>query len=665
MSELHARPAGDDPDPLDYAAAIVKTLREPLVVLDGKIRVKEASAAFYRVFNVAPDTTVDRLLYDLGDGQWDIPALRAKLEDLLRNGHSSFDDFEVDHDFPGVGQRTMLLNARRLPATGAVKLILLAIDDITGRRKTERRLAESARLLDLSNDAIIVRDVNNRITYWNHGAEHIFGYTRDEAIGQDLHQLLKTEFEKPFHQMIDELREKSRLIGEVIQYAKSGRRVTLLSRWSLDRDADGKPASILTTATDITDRLTREQELRLEAEAASRAKDVFLATLSHELRTPLNAILGWATILQGTDVSSDDLNEGLEVIQRNCKAQAQLIEDILDVSGIISGKLRLKITQCDLPDALRAAIDVVRPAADAKEIELVAELDPNARDGGCDPGRLQQVAWNLLTNAVKFTPRGGTVRVTLAHEQSMNRIVVSDTGRGISQEFLPHVFERFSQADGSTTRKVGGMGLGLSICKHIVEMHGGTIRAESAGENPPSGSTFTVELPIIAVRSSSGETEDETGEDQPHRATPPDAGKAGGGRRLPTARLDGMRMLIVDDEPDARTVLAKVLEHAGANVTAAGSVNEALTLIGTPGAAHDVLVSDIGMPERDGYDLIRSLRSAGYTVERLPAVALTGFASREDERRALLAGFQVHMSKPVNVDELVAVAASLARRGKA
>ncbi len=670
MSDLQASPWPDNSVPPDYAVAIVKTLREPLIVLDAQFCVKEASAAFYRVFDVAPDKTVGRTLYELGDGQWDIPALRARLADLLRNGEASFEDFEVEHDFPGVGQRTMLLNARRLPATGEAKLILLAIDDISARRRTERRLAEQARLLDLSNDAILVRDVLNRITYWNHGAGQIFGYTRDEAIGRDLHQLLKTEFQRPFHQMIAELRAKSRMIGEVIQYARDGRRVTLLCRWSLDHDAQGKPASILTTGTDITDRLTHEQELRLEAEAASRAKDVFLATLSHELRTPLTAINLWAHILEGKQVGDEDLAEGMSAIRQSCMAQKQLIDDMMDVSRIVSGKLRINMQPCDLTAALGAALAVVQPAADAKGIELVAELDPAANTGSCDAGRLQQVVWNLLINAVNFTPKGGTVRLTLSREASTTRIVVSDTGRGITKEFLPHVFERFRQADGSTKRMVGGLGLGLSIVKHIVELHGGTIRAESAGENPPSGSTFTVELPITAVRASTGrEDEEESGEDQPHRApppSPPDAEQAGGPRRLLTGpRLDGLRVLVVDDEPDARTVLAKVLEQVGAIVMTAGSVNEAMDAIGATGALPNLLVSDLGMPERDGYDLIRAVRAAGHTVEKLPAVALTAYASRDDERRALLAGFQVHISKPVYADELVAVAASLAGAGKA
>ncbi|CAN5884907.1 hypothetical protein BH18ACI5_BH18ACI5_18640 [soil metagenome] len=563
----------------------------------------------------------------------------------------------------------MLLNARRLPPIGETRLILLAIDDITARRRVERRLAEQARLLDLSNDAIIVRDIDNRITYWNRGAEQIFGYTGEEAIGQDQHQLLKTEFEKPLYQLIRELREKSRLIGEVIQYARDGRRVTLLCRWSLDHDAEGEPGAILTTATDITDRLTHEQSLRLEAEAANRSKDLFLATLSHELRTPLNAIVGWSSILQSKRMQDEDLKKGLAVIQRNCQKQTELIEDVLDVSRIVSGKLRLKMAPLDLRGPIQAAIDVVRSAADAKQIKLEADLDPSANQGTGDASRLQQVVWNLLTNSIKFTPKGGTVRVTLSREQSMTRIVVSDTGRGISPEFLPHVFERFRQADSSTTRTVGGLGLGLSICKHIVELHGGTIRAKSAGENPPSGATFTIELPIGAVRADPSPVDE--AEDQPHSASPtPEAiAEQARGQRLlssagPAVRLDGLRVLVVEDEPDARVLLTKVLKDAGASVTAAAGVSEALEALEAMQPPPGLLVSDLGMPERDGFELIRAVRLAGHTVEQLPAVALTAYASRDDERRALLAGFQVHISKPVDPQELVGVLAVLAGRAK-
>jgi CheY-like chemotaxis protein len=282
---------------------------------------------------------------------------------------------------------------------------------------------------------------------------------------------------------------------------------------------------------------------------------------------------------------------------------------------------------------------------------------------------LQQVMWNLLTNAIRFTPKGGTVRVTLSREQSTTCIVVSDTGRGISPEFLPHVFERFRQADSSTTRTIGGLGLGLSICKHIVELHGGTIRAKSAGENPPSGATFTIELPIGAVRAERPPVDE--AEDQPHRASPtPEAiAERARGQRLlssagPAVRLDGLRVLVVDDEPDARVLLTKVLKDAGAIVTAAAGVSEALKALEAMQPPPGLLVSDLGMPERDGFDLIRAVRQAGHTVEQLPAVALTAYATRDDERRCLLAGFQVHISKPVDPQELVGVLMSLAGETK-
>ena len=339
------------------------------------------------------------------------------------------------------------------------------------------------------------------------------------------------------------------------------------------------------------------------------------------------------------------------------------------MSRIVSGKLRLKMAPCDFSASIRAAMEAVRPSADLKGITLEAELDASASPGTCDAARVQQVVWNLLTNAIKFTPKSGAVRVTLSREQSMTRIVVSDTGRGISSEFLPYVFDRFRQADGSTTRHVGGLGLGLSICKHIVEQHGGTIRATSAGEHPPSGATFTIELPIGAVRAAEGPVEDD--EDQAHRASPTPEAIAAQAReqRLlssarPGVRLAGRRVLVVDDEPDARVILAKVLQDAGAMVTAAAGVDEALEALKAMQPPPGLLISDLGMPERDGFELIRAVRHAGHTVEQLPAVALTAYASRDDERRSLLAGFQVHLSKPVDPQELVGVLMSLAGKGK-
>jgi PAS domain S-box-containing protein len=392
--------------------------------------------------------------------------------------------------------------------------------------------------------------------------------------------------------------------------------------------------------------LVNEQASRMEAEAANRSKDLFLATLSHEVRTPLNAILGCATVLRGGKYSEADLKEGLEVIERNCKAQARLIEDVLDISRIISGKLRLEIRPCELANVINAAIDVVGPAADAKGVRVEATLDLAVSGASCDTNRMQQVVWNLLTNAVKFTPQGRTVRVTLARERSTAQIRVSDEGQGIRPELLPYVFDRFRQADSSTRRKFGGLGLGLSIVKHIVEAHGGTVRAESVGEG--CGAAFTVTLPVRAVQIVQGDDQAWAESDDPPTAN------------LTPIRLEGLRVLVVDDEADARRLLAKVLGEAGGIVMAVGSVAEALAVLSASNP--QVLLSDIAMPDQDGYDLIRQVRAAGYSVKELPAVALTAFAHKDDRLRVLGAGFQVHVPKPIDPHELIAVTATLAGR---
>jgi CheY-like chemotaxis protein len=374
---------------------------------------------------------------------------------------------------------------------------------------------------------------------------------------------------------------------------------------------------------------------------------LFLATLSHEVRTPLNAIMGWASILRSGKADAATMQEGMEVIERSCKSQAQLIEDVLDVSRIVSGKLRLEICSCKLVDVINAAIEVVRPAADAKGIRFEIDLDPEASETSCDMSRMQQVIWNLLINAVKFSPRDKVVRVTLSREIPSNaQIQVIDQGKGISRAFLPYVFDRFRQADSSTKRKFGGLGLGLSIVKYIVEMHGGTVKAESGGTG--SGCTFTVNLPVRAVQLDEGDC------DKGNEAAdtlPPE---------LKPIRLDGLRVLMVDDEADARRLLGKVLGEAGGVVTAVGSVAEAMLAVKT--ANPHVLLSDIAMPEEDGYDLIRKLRKAGRSAKELPAVALTAFAHKDDRLRVLRAGFQVHVSKPIDPHELIAIIASLAGR---
>lgn len=399
----------------------------------------------------------------------------------------------------------------------------------------------------------------------------------------------------------------------------------------------------------------REKDsLVTQAQAANRAKDLFLATLSHELRTPLNAIAGWTYVLRRQNCTDAELAEGLAVIDRNTKAQVRLIDDVLDVSRIVSGKLRLDIRPCELAAVVAAGIDTVRPAAEARGITLEVRFDPLATQAYCDPTRIQQVVWNLVSNAVKFTPKAGRVTVSLARDQSSLHIEVSDNGQGIDAENLPYVFDRFRQIDSGTRREFAGLGLGLSIVKHIVEQHGGTVSAQSAGKE--QGSTFTVRLPIPAVL-----LEEVTSENWPvsrgGRVSEP-ATIAGQSSPHSPVRLDGVRVLIVDDEPDARRLLVKVLEQVGAVVTAASTTAGALELL--PRIRAQVLISDLGMPHEDGYDLIRHTRSRGFSATLLPAVALTAFAQQTDHTRALEAGFQAHVSKPVVPSALVALIARLA-----
>jgi PAS domain S-box-containing protein len=391
--------------------------------------------------------------------------------------------------------------------------------------------------------------------------------------------------------------------------------------------------------------LEAERAARTEAERVSVMKDEFLATLSHELRTPLNAILGWSQLLASGKLEPDDLQQGIDAIQRNARAQTQLIEDLLDMSRIISGKVRLDVQWLDLSNVVEAAIASVRPSAEARGIRLRSIIDPHAGPVSGDPTRLQQVVWNLLTNAIKFTPKGGKVDVLLQRVNSSVELTVHDSGIGIKPEFLPQVFERFRQADSSTTRSYGGLGLGLSIVKHLVDLHGGTVRAKSEGEG--HGATFVVTLPLAPVRS---------GEVREHPTT-------SRGHALPSASLDlsGIKVLIVDDEPDARHLISRVLTQCHAEVYAAASAAEAFAQVTT--WYPDVLVSDIGMPEKDGYQFIREVRSLpAEQGGRVPAIALTAFARSEDRTRAMMAGYQVHIAKPIEPQELTVAVGSLAGR---
>ncbi len=388
-----------------------------------------------------------------------------------------------------------------------------------------------------------------------------------------------------------------------------------------------------------------ESSARASAEASNRLKDEFLATLSHELRTPLTAILGWLNLLRSGKLDDATREQALETIERNANAQAQLIEDILDVSRIITGQLQLKVRPFDLSAVIEATIASVRPAAEAKQIKIETKIDGQASLALGDSGRLQQVIWNLLSNAVKFTPRDGRITVRLERDSAQTRIVVSDTGQGIGPDFLPYVFDRFRQADSTTTRTHSGLGLGLAIVRHLIEMHGGSVRAESEGIG--RGAAFTLELPIRAVQVGMEE------EVFAYQA----GGEVAGFD--PPALLMGISVLVVDDEADARILLRKILEQCGARVTTASTTFEALAALEQ--TMPDVLVSDIGMPNEDGYDLIRRVRVL--EKERggsLPAIALTAYAGEDDRRRAISAGFDEHVTKPVELTKLATLVKSLA-----
>jgi CheY-like chemotaxis protein/anti-sigma regulatory factor (Ser/Thr protein kinase) len=374
------------------------------------------------------------------------------------------------------------------------------------------------------------------------------------------------------------------------------------------------------------------------AQEASRLKDDFLASLSHELRTPLNAILGYARMLRTGILGPERYDKGIETIERNATSLTQLVEDVLDISRIVSGKIRLNVQPVEFPDIVRRAVDAVTPAADAKTVRVEIVIDPQAAPVSGDPERLQQILWNLLANAVKFTGKGGQVQVRLERVNSHVEVAVSDTGVGIAPEFLPHVFERFRQADSGIARAHGGLGLGLSIAKQLTEMHGGTIDAASSGLG--TGATFRVKLPLMIVHPTRADSE------RVHPRSP------AGLSTIRTGDLQGVHVLAVDDDADALSLLSEVLNAAGARVSAAHSAEEAFRQLDTEPPS--VLVSDLGMPHVDGFALIEQVRRhRNPIVRRLPAAALTAYARSDDRMRALRAGFQIHLAKPIDPAELV------------
>ena len=532
--------------------------------------------------------------------------------------------------------------------------------DISDRRRGEITQARLAAIIESSDDAIVSKTLDGIITSWNGGAERMFGWTAAEAVGQSITLIIPEEQREEENRVLARLRLGERITHfETVRQRKDGRLLDVSITVSPIRDGSGAIVGASKVARDISSRrlldqarqtlLERERLGRIEAEALNRSKDQFLATLSHELRTPLNAIYGWARMLEG-GLDPAAMRNATQAILRNAKIQVQLIEDLFDVSRVITGNMRLDVRPMNVLAPLEAALDTVRPAAAGKRIRLDAALDPRAAPIMGDPARIQQVVWNLLINAVKFTPSGGRVQLHLTRANSNIEIIVSDTGDGIASDQIEHVFERFRQVDTGPTRRHTGLGIGLSLVKHLVELHGGTVGVVSAGLG--HGSTFTVRLPISVVQgpppSTPGTKENQPGEDTGIESVKP-------------VSLRDVRVLVVDDDPEGRELAGLVLTNAGAEIRHAASARAAMAILEE--WPPDVLVSDLEMPEEDGFSLLRRARRASMLRGRkLPALALTAYGRSSDRVRVLAAGFNLHMAKPADPTELVLAIASLVGR---
>jgi PAS domain S-box-containing protein len=513
--------------------------------------------------------------------------------------------------------------------------------------------------LESTTDGIAVTDERGCVTAWNQKLLEMWKIPEEVIDSNDLRKvrdIMGRHFasSQGFRERIEQIYETSPPDTFDVLETRDGR---VIERYSNVQRVHGKYVGRVWSFRDITERtraeaereqlLKSEREARERAERETRMKDEFLATVSHELRTPLTAILGWANILR-TSERPEEIAEGLEVIERNARTQGQIIEDLLDMSRIISGKVRLDVQRVELLPVINAAIESVKPMAANKEIRLTSVLDPLASPISGDPARVQQILWNLLTNALKFTPKGGRVHVVLERVNSHLEISVGDTGSGIAPDFLPHVFDRFRQADASSTREQRGLGLGLAIVKNLAELHGGSVRAKSPG--PDKGSTFTIALPVVSANL----------EHDPDRVHPRAATGEVVADRID---LNGVRVLAVDDEADARHLIKRILSGCGAQVETGDSGAAAMRMLRKQ--KPHVLIMDIGMPGEDGYAVIKNVRKlSGDEGGTVPAIALTAFARSEDRRRAIMSGFQMHMAKPVEPPELIAMVASLAGRAQ-
>jgi PAS domain S-box-containing protein len=528
--------------------------------------------------------------------------------------------------------------------------------EIEARKAGELAQARLAAIVESSDDAIVSKTLDGIITSWNGAAERLFGHSAEEATGRSILLIVPPERHGEEAQILRRLRGGERLEHfETQRLHKDGHRLEVSLTVSPVRGPSGAIVGVSKIARDVSERkrvesdreeiLAAERHARAEAQRVNRLKDEFLATVSHELRAPLNAILGWAQLLVAGKLNAAQTVKAGEVLARNARTQKRLIDDLLDMSRIASGKLRLEMQWVDLAMVIEGAIETVRPSAEAKAIVVEKTFDPLAAPISGDPARLQQVMWNLLSNAVKFTPNGGRVQVSLWRVGSQIEISVSDNGQGIRPDFLPLLFERFNQGDASTTRRHGGLGLGLAIVRQLVELHGGSVAARSAGDG--KGATFDVYLPLTAAalaQSPQGDTQ----------------GAALLSLDGDAADLSRLKVLVVDDEQDARELIRRLLSECGAQVTTADSA--AGGMLALEHDLPDVLISDIGMPDTDGYQFLREVRGCTHGAAKVPAIALTALARSEDRTRALRAGYIAHVAKPVEASELIATIAVVTGR---
>jgi PAS domain S-box-containing protein len=544
------------------------------------------------------------------------------------------------------------------------------------RRRADEALRKESDWLRVTlssiGDAVITTDVESRVTFMNRVAESLTGWAQAEAMGRslpDIFQILNEESRQPVENPAVRTLSAGatvELANHTILIAKDGTECRIDDSAAPIRNEQGEVVGTVLVFRDISERkrmeLERErllaaaQAAQKEAEQANRLKDEFLATASHELRTPLTAVVGWSRLLRTGKLDAENSARALESIERNATLQTKLIDDLLDVSRIITGKLTLDRRPLEIAHVVSDAVNTVRPAADAKNIAIETSFDAEAEPVLGDANRLQQVVWNLLSNAVKFTPKNGRIEVALQRVNSEVQVSVGDSGEGISSEFLPYVFDRFSQGDGKTTRPHSGLGLGLAIVRQLVELHGGTVKAHSDG--PGRGATFKLRLPVLSINLVPGS------KSALSDSTLKGARVTDGLSIECPPRLDGVRVLVVDDDSDTRQMLKAVLSECHADVITAASAAEAIKEIEQ--RKPDVLVSDLGMPEQDGYELIKQVREteSADNAARVPALALTAYAKAEDRVRALAGGYQVHLAKPVEPAEFVLVVANLAGRGQ-